>query len=444
MRRDTAPPPGPGDAVPTHEFVVDGVLRVNDFIHRIEPFPSLGQAFDSLTGILRFANGHSKLEPRGPEDAVLAAPRLVALEPDPGFVLAGAGPMVPVPGMRVRLDHPGGEPVWVAVVSGDETRVAIPSGGVEVPAGSAEAEVLAEGLVAGPEPVPVAAILGDDHANSGIRVVGEDEVPTLALLLPKETTIEVGVEGEVVAVLDIPAFLDPVTLEVSSEPAGVVDHPGTVEVPQGELAASIPLTGVAAGGAEVRVTLGGVTLAARVEVTEPASARLMLAEVYYDHPGTDDGFEWVRIYNGTAQAVDLSGYSLGMGGTDYTTGRYALSGVVGPGQCFVVGGPGSVPDNGAPVYSQVLDFSPDLQNSDTTADGVALFAVPASQVAKTTVPVDAVIYGAQNTNGLLDASGGPGPVHVGDAPAGQSLLRAGVDQWVLAPTPTPNACDPIP
>lgn len=440
---DTAPPPGPGDPAPTHEFVVEGVLRVNDFIHRVEPFPTVGQTYATLAGVLRFANGHSKLEPRGPEDAVLARPRLVALEPDPGFVLAGAGPMVPVPGLRVRLDHPGGGPVWVEVVSGDETRVAIPGGGVEVPAGSAEADVLAEGLVSDPDPVPITAILGDDHANAGIRVVGGDEVPTLALLHPEEMTIEVGAQGAVFAFLDIPTFLDPVTLEVSSEPAGVVDHPGTVEVPQGDIAVSIPLTGLAAGDAEVRVTLGGVALAALVRGVEPASARLMLAEVYYDHPGTDDGFEWVRIYNGTAQAVDLSGYSLGMGGTDYTTGRYALSGVVGPGQCFLVGGPGSVPDNGAPVYSQVLNFSPDLQNSDTTADGVALFAVPASQVAKTTVPVDAVIYGVQNTNGLLDASGGPGPVHVGDAPAGKSLLRAGVDQWVVSLAPTPNACDPI-
>lgn len=440
---DTAPPPGPGDSPPTWEFVVDGVLRVDDFVYRIEPFPTAGQQYATLAGVLRFANEHSKLEPRGPEDAVLAGPRLVALEPDPGFVLAGAGPMVPVPKMRVRLDHAGGEPVWVAMVSADEARVAFPGGGVEVPAGSAEAQVIAEGLVADPEPVRVTAVLGADQVDASIRVVGGEEVPTLALLLPAEMTIEVGAQGEAVAILDIPAFQTPLTLGVESEPAGIVEHPGTVEVPQGDIAVSIPLAGLAAGDAEVRVTLAGVTLAAWVHGVEPASARLMLAEVYYDHPGTDDGFEWVRIYNGTAQAVDLSGYSLGMGGTDYTTGRYALSGVVGPGECFLVGGPASVPENGSPVYSQVLNFSPDLQNSDTTADGVALFAVPASQVTKTTVPVDAVIYGAQNTNGLMDASGAPGPVHVGDAPAGQSLLRVAANQWVMSPTPTPNACDPI-
>ncbi len=440
---DVAPAPGPGDAAPTHEFVVDGVLRVNDFLYPVDPFPTVGWTYATLAGVLRFANGHSKLEPRGPEDAVLAGPRLVALEPDFGFVLAGAGPMVPVPGMRVRLDHAAEEPVWVTVVSGDETRVAVPGGGVEVPAGAAEADVLAEGLAADSEPVPITAILGDEQATAGLRVVGEDEVPALASLVPEETTIEVGAQGQVLAVLDLPAFLGPVPLEVSSEPAGVVDHPATVEVLQGDVAASIPLTGVAAGDAEVRVTLGGDVLGVLVHVVEPASGGLMLAEVYYDHPGTDDGFEWVRLYNGTSQAVDLAGYSLGMGGTDYTAGLYALSGVVGPGECFLVGGPGSVPDNGAPVYSQALNFNPDLQNSGSTADGVALFAVPASQVTTTTVPMDAVIYGVQNTNGLMDASGGPGPVHVGDAPSGSSLLRVGVDQWVVSPTPTPNACAPI-
>lgn len=47
-------------------------------------------------------------------------------------------------------------------------------------------------------------------------------------------------------------------------------------------------------------------------------------------------------------------------------------------------------------------FSPDLQNTGSAGDGVALFDVPAASITGSTVPVDAVIYGPNNNNGLID------------------------------------------
>jgi len=66
------PPPGPGDNAPTYEFVVNNSLRVDDFIFRIDPLPQIGTRFSSITGILRFANGNSKLEPRSLSDFVFS------------------------------------------------------------------------------------------------------------------------------------------------------------------------------------------------------------------------------------------------------------------------------------------------------------------------------------------------------------------------------------
>jgi imidazolonepropionase-like amidohydrolase len=69
---EAEPPAGPGDSAPTNEFVVDNSLRVNDFIFLIDPLPQVGTRFSSITGILHFANGNSKLEPRSASDFVLA------------------------------------------------------------------------------------------------------------------------------------------------------------------------------------------------------------------------------------------------------------------------------------------------------------------------------------------------------------------------------------
>lgn len=62
------PPPGPGEQAPTGHFVVDGSLRVANFLANLEPLPPVGTTFERITGVLRYANSHSKLDPRGPED----------------------------------------------------------------------------------------------------------------------------------------------------------------------------------------------------------------------------------------------------------------------------------------------------------------------------------------------------------------------------------------
>jgi len=163
--------------------------------------------------------------------------------------------------------------------------------------------------------------------------------------------------------------------------------------------------------------------------------RLQLSEVLYDSQGGDDGNEWIEIYNGTGAAIDLSTYSLGNGGANYLASVVQLSGTIPAGGCFLVGGP-----NGGHAYNQVFNFAPDLENSGNTADGIALFNVPAASLTANTVPIDAVIYGVSNTSGLLDESGAAGNVDVGDAGANQSIERTGAG-WAIQTTPTPGVCN---
>ena len=172
----------------------------------------------------------------------------------------------------------------------------------------------------------------------------------------------------------------------------------------------------------------------------PTGSAVLLSEVFYDAVSGDNGFEWVELYNAGASTVDLSTWCLGNGGGDYTTSELQLTGTILPGATFVVGGLTSSSVNGNPVFDQATDFSPDLQNSGATADGVALFDLPCSSVGASTVPVDAVVYGGSNTNGLIDETGAANAPEVGDAPSGQSIERTDLaGSWQIQATPNPNS-----
>ena len=173
--------------------------------------------------------------------------------------------------------------------------------------------------------------------------------------------------------------------------------------------------------------------------TTPSAGNVILTEVFYDADGSDDGKEWVELYNAGGSSVDLSGYSLGAGGGDYTNTVVQLSGTIDPGETFVVGGSTSDSTNGNPTYDQTVNFSPDLQNSGSVADGVALFDVPATSVTTSTVPVDAVVYGSSNSDSLIDETGSANSPEVGDAPDGSSIERTDLaGTWQIQSTPTPN------
>ena len=174
---------------------------------------------------------------------------------------------------------------------------------------------------------------------------------------------------------------------------------------------------------------------------------LVIAGVFYNPNGGDDGLEWVKLFNGSGGDVDLSGYSLAWGGTDYTYGSVQLAGTVANGECFLVGGPNGNADTGfagAPMFDQAVTFTPNIQNSGATADGVALFDVPAAMVGAATVPVDAVIYGDANASGLIDESGAAPMPDVGDAGSGNALVLYDDLTWGTTGDLAPLDCLPFP
>jgi hypothetical protein len=186
-------------------------------------------------------------------------------------------------------------------------------------------------------------------------------------------------------------------------------------------------------------------LVALLLLLAPSVARpLIITEVMFNPNqfGSDDGLEWVELYNDGSATIDLADYSLGWGGADYTTGTLDLDplslvapgSLLDPGAYFVIGGP-----------SSPLDFNPDLEDGFIFADGVALFDVPAASIGGAT-PIDALIYATGfgfNINGLIDETGTAGAVDATIGAAGQTAARDASGNWTTSTTPTPGS-GPLP
>ena len=178
-----------------------------------------------------------------------------------------------------------------------------------------------------------------------------------------------------------------------------------------------------------------------------ALGQLVISEVYTKVPGADDGLEWVELYNNTGSDIDLSAYSLGWAGTTWSFGNMDLSGTIGAGETFVIGGPVSTNDNFNPVFDLAMNFNSDIQNAGGTADGVGLFDIPAASVNGSSVPIDAVIYGTTNDNNLVDETGSVNPPDVGEHAQEESLVRTSIaGDWAVEVFPNPNTTQltPIP
>lgn len=425
---------------PTNEFVVDDSLLIDDFFYKITPTPMVGDMFASVTGVLRWSFANMKLEPRSANDVVQGAPGLVGFSPSLVYILEGTLGLSDPP-LVVSLSSPAVEPVWISIESADPDVVVAQGGGVWIPQGQMSATVNLESFGATEQPIVLIATLGTQTKTAEVRVIGLDETPSLVALLPETQLGIAGKTATLTAVLNIPAAEGGTWIEIEYDGPPGTDGPTEVLVPEGELSADFDVI-LPDMTADVYVlAAAGIGEAiAIIEVTDNPPVGLLLVEVYFDHTDNDDGYEWVKLYNGTGASLDLSGYSLGWGGENYLYGTAQLSGTVAAGDCFVIGGPQKNAANGNPDYDLAYNLTPDLQNSGAVADGVALFNTVATAIGTTTVPIDAVLYGTTNGSNLLGPDGKPAPVSAPDTPAAQSIQRTGLTTWIVQPAPNSVAC----
>ena len=212
--------------------------------------------------------------------------------------------------------------------------------------------------------------------------------------------------------------------------------------------------------APVQVTVGATTTTARFDAfaMRPTSrftlrahvgqsnkelvlriAGLEIAEVLADPNGADDGQQWIKIHNRSAMEIDLAPYKLKAGQGNYDAIIVDLVGSLAPGACAVIGGPAQSTINGAPMFSQVVNFSPDLPHSGGQATGFAVFDGTARPVSGVATPVDTMLVGSNNVAQLRGPDAEVANPFCSTPVAGTSARRTGPGSCSQA-VMQPQAC----
>jgi hypothetical protein len=334
----------------------------------------------------------------------------------------------------------GGQPLCQAQI--DQVKAWIAAGAVcDSPGGDAGGAPGDAGAAGDAGKASDAGPMGDAGSGDAAQAVdasdGEAASPSadVAQITSTKGAFEAGqtVAGDVVLAQPAPASGVSVTL-TATDPT-VIAVPSVVFVPSGQTSAAFQIAGLRPGHASIQATAGG-----KGASVDELVQGLGIAEVFYLGPVTSGGTQWVRLYNSTTTSIDLSSYSLGAGANSYAETTVQLSGTIAPGGCFVVGGPTTNVDNGDPIFSQVADFNPAMPAAGNGGAGVALFGVPASSLATSTLPVDAVVYGSANPGNLVAPDGAVAPAVLGgDVIPGDSLMLLG-GSWIDQYPPAPNTC----
>jgi hypothetical protein len=446
----TNPNPAPegGEAAPTNEYQVTGNLRVDDGLYLTAPYPVMGERFASITGVLIFARSNSKLNPRSADDLVAGAASLLPFPTETVFARVGGGARPTFPAaLSVRLARAVMTPTTVTVRSSDP---GLTVADVVIPAGVASAVVPVTGVTAAAMPYTLTATLGTVSRTASVRVLGATEAPRLATLTPAMATTGLGAPTTFTVTLEIPAPTGGAAVAVSV--MGGATAPAMVTVPADALSATFDVTaGAMAGAVTVTASLGGVSRMAALTVVEGNAGGLIINEVDYDQPGTDNA-EFVELYNAGRSPVDLSTVALVFvnGSNNQQYSRINLSGTLAPGAYAVVASSGVMVPTGVarfPIGNEALqNGAPDGVALIDTAAGTLLDALSYEGAIRA-----AQITGIPGTVNLVEGTVLPAAVADSNAAPG-SLSRApnGVDtddaanDWRFVSMPTPGAANAAP
>jgi cysteine-rich repeat protein len=303
------PPLESGDTAPSHEFVVDDVLRVDDLLYLTAPFPVLGQNFASVAGVLDFVLGDAKLEPREAADVVPGLPSLAEFAPAQSYIDVGqmAVPTIPT-ALTVTLTNAPTTDTFVTIESGDPLSLTVVGGGVTVGAGQTSAEVLLNGLAQSPN-VTLTASLGASAAMliANVRVIGAAEQPSVVSLTPSTSMPVTGDTVTLTVTLDIPAPAGGTSVTLTLEPSDAGTIPMAVLVPANTLSASFDYGDASkASSVMVTATLDASMASASLTIGAVgcAATGLLISEIRSRGDGGASD-EFIELYNPTTSPVTL-------------------------------------------------------------------------------------------------------------------------------------------
>jgi hypothetical protein len=141
------------------------------------------------------------------------------------------------------------------------------------------------------------------------------------------------------------------------------------------------------------------------------SQYVVINEVLYDPDGSDGDNEWIELYNASNQSINLSGWMIQKGGSDFALvyGFDIINGyVIAPNSYLLIGEPNV---QGADITTD-LDF----QNGGQETDGIRIISLDGDYT-------DTVLYDSPNTNNLPGDANNPGIFFAPDVAGGHTLAR---------------------
>ncbi len=171
----------------------------------------------------------------------------------------------------------------------------------------------------------------------------------------------------------------------------------------------------------------------RVEPVQcvPSRGGVVINELVPDPDGSDEGLEWVELFNGSDAAVSVAGWAFSFGTSDYDSKAVVLSGGIEiPANGFlVIGG------EGVPEADVVAAFS---IGNGTETDGVRLFDCEGATV-------DTVLYGDEPNLDLMTDDEGEVVEPYGDPGSNEAIARVAdgvdtntADDWKIVGVLTPG------
>jgi len=135
---------------------------------------------------------------------------------------------------------------------------------------------------------------------------------------------------------------------------------------------------------------------------------VLINELYYDHPGSDGGYEWIEFYNMSNSSIDLSGWKVEYGGSEFIL-MFEFPDITIAAHEFLVAGD-------VEVIVADITIALNFQNGGSATDGVRIVSPDSSWT-------DTVLYDVPNSNNLIDDRGNIGSSFAPDVIAGNSLGR---------------------
>ena len=217
---DTDVPPGPGDSAPTNEYIVDDSLHVNNFFYLTEPFPQVGDTIQSITGVIRWANGNNKLEPRFADDVILAPPALEFFDPEFVYLDVADGLQ---PALELHLDRAAEETMNVSLSYGDASALGGPDTVVFQP-GQTSQTLEIEALEVRDQPISVIATHDESSATAYVRTFDADTERVLESVSAERVGYFAGEIFNLDVALNVPAGAsgDTATLEILPDSSSIV------------------------------------------------------------------------------------------------------------------------------------------------------------------------------------------------------------------------------